>query len=141
MGGRMKEEFNTASHVNKRTGLRIVVGLLVVALIIMIILFAVQWYIIRELFSFTTDIVEGQLVQQAPEGVESAEIQITFARVRKALLHMPLSYLSGDINLKKVKGAAYYALKANEDKEWTSEEVNTMLKMMNAAVGFKREVR
>lgn len=141
MGGRMKEEFNTASHVNKRTGSRIVVGLLVVALIIMIILFAVQWYIIRELFSFTTDIVEGQLVQQAPEGVESAEIQITFARVRKALLHMPLSYLSGDINLKKVKGAAYYALKANEDKEWTSEEVNTMLKMMNAAVGFKREVR
>ena len=141
MGGRMKEEFNTASHVNKRTGSKIVVGLLVVALIIMIILFAVQWYIIRELFSFTTDIVEGQLVQQAPEGVKSAEIQITFARVRKALLHMPLSYLSGDINLKKVKGAAYYALKANEDKEWTSEEVNTMLKMMNAAVGFKREGR
>ena len=141
MGERMKEEFNTASHVNKRTGSKIVVGLLVVALIIMIILFAVQWYIIRELFNFSTDIVEGQLVQQAPEGVESAEIQITFARVRKALLHMPLSYLSGDINLKKVKGAAYYALKANEDKEWTSEEVNTMLKMMNAAVGFKREVR
>jgi hypothetical protein len=137
----MKEEFNTAPRVNKKAGSRIVVALLVVALIIMSISFALQWYIIRELFSFTTDIVERQLVQQAPEGVEDVEIQKTFSRVRKALLHMPLSYLQGDINLKKVKRAAYYALKANEDKEWTSEEVNTMLKMMNAAVGFKREVR
>ena len=137
----MTAELDTASHANKKTGSKIIVGLLVVALIIMIISFALQWYIIRELFSFTTDIVERQLVQQAPEGVEDMEIRKTFARVRKALLHMPLSYLRGDINLKKVKSAAYYALKANEDKEWTSEEVNTMLKMMNAAVGFKREVR
>lgn len=137
----MTEELNTNSHASKRTGSKILVGILVVALIIMIISFAVQWYLIRELFSFTTDIVERQLVQQAPAGVEDGEIRRTFARVRKALLHMPLSYLRGDINLKKVKSAAYYALKANEDKEWTSEEVNTMLKMMNAAVGFKREVR
>jgi hypothetical protein len=97
----MKEEFNTAPRVNKKAGSRIVVVLLVVALIIMSISFALQWYIIRELFSFTTDIVERQLVQQAPEGVEDVEIQKTFSRVRKALLHMPLSYLQGDINLKK----------------------------------------
>ena len=140
-GERMKEEFTTASNENRKTGSKIVVGILIVALTIMMILFALQWYLIRELFSFTTDIVEGQLVQQAPAGVENAEIHKTFARVRKALLHMPLSYLRGDINLKKAKSAAYYALKANGDKEWTSEEVNTMLKMMNAAVGFKREVR
>ncbi|MDE0301242.1 MAG: hypothetical protein OXN17_21645 [Candidatus Poribacteria bacterium] len=137
----MNEEVDAVPRTKKRTGTRIVVGLLVIALIIMVISFSLQWYIIRELFSFTTDIVERQLVQQAPDGVEVTEIRKTFARVRKALLHMPLSYLQGDINLKKVKSAAYYALKANEDKEWTSEEVNTMLKMMNAAVGFKREVR
>lgn len=137
----MKEEFDATIRANRRIGSKILVGLLVIALIIMIVSFALQWYIIRELFSFTTDVVERQLVQQAPEGVEDIEIRKTFARVRKALLHMPLSYLRGDINLKKVKNAAYYALKANENKEWTSEEVNTMLKMMNAAVGFKREVK
>ena len=137
----MKEEFDTAPRANRRTGSKILVGLLVVALIIMVVSFALQWYVIRELFSFTTDMVERQLVQQAPEGVEDMEIRKTFDRVRKALLHMPVSYLRGDINLKKVKSAAYYALKANEDKEWTSEEVNTMLKMMNSAVGFKRDVR
>lgn len=137
----MKEEFDTAPRTNKRTGSKILAGLLVIALIIMIVSFALQWYVIRELFSFSADMVERQLVQQAPEGVDDLEIRKTFERVRKALLHMPVSYLRGDINLKKVKGAAYYALKANEDKEWTSEEVNTMLKMMNAAVGFKREVR
>ena len=137
----MKEEFDTVPRTNRRTGSKILIGLLVVALIIMVVSFALQWYVIRELFSFTTDMVERQLVQQAPDGVEDMEIRRTFDRVRKALLHMPVSYLRGDINLKKVKSAAYYALKANEDKEWTSEEVNTMLKMMNAAVGFKREVR
>ncbi len=137
----MKEEFDIVPRANRRTGSKILIGLLVVALIIMVVSFALQWYVIRELFSFTTDMVERQLVQQAPDGVEDMEIRRTFDRVRKALLHMPVSYLRGDINLKKVKSAAYYALKANEDKEWTSEEVNTMLKMMNAAVGFKREVR
>lgn len=137
----MNEEFDTPTRPNKRTGSKIFVGVLVAALIIMVASFALQWYVIRELISFTTEMVERQLVQQAPEGVEEIEIRKTFERARKALLHMPLSYLRGDINLKKVKSAAYYALKANEDKEWTSEEVNTMLKMMNAAVGFKREVR
>ena len=137
----MKEEIDAVSHPKKRAGSRIAVALLAIALIIMVVAFCLQWYILRQLFSFTTDIVEHQLVQQAPEGVEEAEIRKTFARVRKALLHMPLSYLRGDINLKKIKSAAYYALQADKDKHWTSEEVNTMLKMMNAAVGFKREVR
>lgn len=137
----MKEEIDAAPQANKKTGLRIAVALLAVALIIMLVAFCLQWYILRELFSYTTDIVEHQLVQQAPEGVEQAEIRKTFARVRKALLHMPLSYLRGDINLKKIKSAAYYALQADKDKDWTSEEINTMLKMMNAAVGFKREVK
>ena len=137
----MKKEIDAASHANKKSGSKLLVTLLTVALVIMVVAFCLQWYILRELFSYTTDIVEHQLVRQAPEGVEEAEIRKTVARVRKALLHMPLSYLRGDINLKKVKSAAYYALQADNDKDWTSEEINTMLKMMNAAVGFKREAK
>ncbi len=118
--------------------LPLISGLLTVALIFLLILFFLQWYLIRELFSFAADVVEDQLIQQAPDGVAASEISMTFDRVEDALMSLPMSYISGKINLRKVKAAADYALKANENEEWTSEEVNTMLKMMNAAVGFKK---
>ncbi len=118
--------------------LPLISGLLTVALIFLLILFFSQWYLIRELFSFAADVVEDQLIQQAPDGVAASEISMTFDRVEDALMSLPMSYISGKINLRKVKAAADYALKANENEEWTSEEVNTMLKMMNAAVGFKK---
>ena len=136
----MGEKSNVTSNQKRDKRLKTVAGILAVALIFMFILFFLQWYLIRELFSFATDIVERQLAQQAPEGVEAVEIEKTSERVKPALLNMPMSYISGKINLKKVKAAGNYALKANEDDQWTSEEVNTLLKMMNAAVGFKREV-
>ena len=136
----MGEKSNVTSNQKRDKRLKTVAGILAVALIFMFILFFLQWYLIRELFSFATDIVERQLAQQAPEGVEAVEIEKTSERVKQALLNMPMSYISGKINLKKVKAAGNYALKANEDDQWTSEEVNTLLKMMNAAVGFKREV-
>ena len=136
----MGEKSNVTPNQKRDKRLKTVAGILAVALIFMFILFFLQWYLIRELFSFATDIVERQLAQQAPEGVEAVEIEKTSERVKQALLNMPMSYISGKINLKKVKAAGNYALKANEDDQWTSEEVNTLLKMMNAAVGFKREV-
>ena len=118
--------------------LPLISGLLTVALIFLLILFFLQWYLIRELFSFAADVVEDQLIQQAPDGVATSEISMTFDRVEDALMSLPMSYISGKINLRKVKAAADYALESNENEEWTSEEVNTMLKMMNAAVGFKK---
>ena len=135
----MEQNSNVARNQKREKRLKTVAGILAVALIFMFIFFFLQWYLIRELFSFATDIVERQLMQQAPEGVEAVEIKRTSERIKQALLNMPMSYISGKINLKKVKAAGNYALKANEDEQWTSEEVNTLLKMMNAAVGFKRE--
>ncbi|MCZ6680116.1 MAG: hypothetical protein O7E52_23035 [Candidatus Poribacteria bacterium] len=117
----------------------LIAGLLAAILVIMLILFFLQWYLISELFSFAADLMEDQLVQQAPDGVDSSEITATFGHVRQALKSMPLSYLRGKIRLKKVKAAADYSLKANADQYWTAEEVNTLLQMMNAAVGFRRE--
>jgi hypothetical protein len=86
----------------------------------------------------TVDLVEKELIRQAPEAVEVSEITSTFENVREALMKMPVSYITGKISLRKIKAAANYAKSANTDGEWTSEEVNTMLIMMNAAVGFKR---
>ena len=135
----MSDTPQAVSSLKKEKRLRAVTPILAVVLIFMFILFLLQCYLIRELFSFATDIVEWQLAQQAPDGVEAAEIKKTFERVKRALLNMPMSYVSGKINLKKIKTAANFAVKANEDEQWSSEEVNTLLKMMNAAVGFKRE--
>lgn len=116
---------------------RFIGGLLSAALVLMLILFFSQWYLITELLDLTLDLVEKELIRQAPEGVAAPEIKNTFENVREALMKMPMSYISGKISLRKVKAAANYAKIANTDGEWTSEEVNTMLIMMNAAVGFK----
>ncbi len=114
---------------------------LAVILVIMVVLFFLQWYLITELFSFAAGLMKSQLIQQAPDGVDTAAIIATFNRVEQAMLAMPLSYLRGQVRLRKVKIAIDYASKANEDGLWSAEEINTLLKMTDAAVGFKGEKR
>ncbi len=114
---------------------------LAVILLIMVVLFFLQWYLITELFSFAAGLMKSQLIQQAPDGVDTAAIIATFNRVEQAMLAMPLSYLRGQVRLRKVKIAIDYASKANEDGVWSAEEINTLLKMTDAAVGFKGENR
>lgn len=114
---------------------------LAIILIIMVVLFFLQWYLITELFSFAADLMKSQLIQQAPDGVEAVDIIATFNRVEQAMQAMPLSYLRGQVRLRKVKIAIDYASKANEDGLWSAEEINTLLKMTDAAVGFKGEKR
>ncbi len=114
---------------------------LAIILIIMVVLFFLQWYLITELFSFAAGLMKSQLIQQAPDGVEAVDIIATFNRVEQAMQAMPLSYLRGQVRLRKVKIAIDYASKANEDGLWSAEEINTLLKMTDAAVGFKGEKR
>ena len=114
---------------------------LAIILIIMVVLFFLQWYLITELFSFAADLMKSQLIQQAPDGVDPVDIIATFNRVEQAMQAMPLSYLRGQVRLRKVKIAIDYASKANEDGMWSAEEINTLLKMTDAAVGFKGEKR
>ena len=114
---------------------------LAIILIIMVVLFFLQWYLITELFSVAADLMKSQLIQQAPDGVEAVDIIATFNRVEQAMQAMPLSYLRGQVRLRKVKIAIDYASKANEDGLWSAEEINTLLKMTDAAVGFKGEKR
>lgn len=114
---------------------------LAIILVIMVVLFFLQWYLITELFSFAADLMKSQLIQQAPDGVDAVDIIATFNRVEQAMQAMPLSYLRGQVRLRKVKIAIDYASKANEDGVWSAEEINTLLKMTDAAVGFKGEKR
>ena len=110
---------------------------LAVLLVLMFIFFFLQWYLITELFTFAADLMKSQLIQQAPDGVDAEAIRATFDRVEKTTRAMPLSYLRGQVRLRKVKIAIDYASKANEDGLWSAEEINTLLKMTDAAVGFK----
>ena len=110
---------------------------LVVLLVLMFIFFFLQWYLITELFDFAADLMKTQLIQQAPDGVDTEAIKATFDRVKQTMQTMPLSYLRGQVRLRKVRIAIDYASKANEDGVWSAEEINTLLKMTDAAVGFK----
>ena len=110
---------------------------LAVLLVLMLIFFFLQWYLITELFSFAADLMKTQLIQQAPDGVDAEAIKATFNRVEQAMQAMPLSYLRGQVRLRKVRTAIDYASKANTDGLWSAEEINTLLKMTDAAVGYK----
>lgn len=120
---------------NKR--MPFITKLLAILLVLMLIFFFLQWYLITKLFNLVADLMKSQLIQQAPDGVDTEAIKATFNRVEQAMHAMPLSYLRGQVRLRKVQIAIEYASKANEDGVWSAQEINTLLKMTDAAVGFK----
>jgi hypothetical protein len=96
-----------------------------------------QWFIIKELFGFGADMVKDALIRQAPEGVDRDDVEITFDRVKTAGMQLPFSFLTGKISLRKIQAVGRYAIEANNDQVWDADEINTLLRMMNASVGVK----
>lgn len=137
----MAENLTDSPRETPHKRVPVMAKVLAIILIIMVVLFFLQWYLITELFSFAADLMKSQLIEQAPDGVDRGDIIATFNRVEQAMQAMPLSYLRGQVRLRKVKIAIDYASKANEDGVWSAEEINTLLKMTDAAVGFKGEKR
>lgn len=116
---------------------RYIVKGLTVLLILTICLAILQWFIIKELFGFGADMVKDALIRQAPEGVDRDDIETTFDRVKTAGMQLPFSFLTGRISLRKIQAVGRYAIEANDDQVWDAEEINTLLRMMNASVGVK----
>ena len=110
---------------------------LTVLLLLMVCLAVLQWFIIKELFSFGADMVKDALIRQAPEGVNRYDIEATFERVKTAGTQLPFSFLTGRISLRKIRAVGRYAIEANADEAWDADEINTLLRMMNASVGVK----
>lgn len=121
--------------------LSLIACVLAIGLVLMFLLFVVQWHLIQQILGYAIELIEAELIQQAPSGVGASEIQQTFLNVQDAVKGIPWSVVSGKISLSKAKTAADYARKSNSDGIWTSQEVSTLLKMTNATVGIKREVR
>ena len=110
---------------------------LTVLLILTICLAILQWFIIKELFGFGADMMKDALLRQAPEGVNRYDIETTFDRVKTAGMQLPFSFLTGKISLRKIRAVGSYAIEANDDQAWDADEINTLLRMMNASVGVK----
>ena len=110
---------------------------LTVLLILTVCLAILQWFIIKELFGFGADMVRDALIRQAPEGVEPSDIEATFDRVKSVGMQLPFSFLTGRISLRKIRAVGRYAIEANADEVWDADEINTLLRMMNASVGVK----
>ena len=110
---------------------------LTVLLILTVCLAVLQWFIIKELFGFGTNMAKDALIRQAPEGVDRYDIEATFDRVKTAGMQLPFSFLTGKINLRKIRAVGRYAIEANKDEVWNADEINTLLRMMDASVGFK----
>lgn len=113
---------------------------LTILLIFMVCLSILQWFIITTLFNFGADTLKIAMVKQAPKGVNRNHIIETIERVKSVAQQLPFSFITGKINLRKIKDAGDYALEANDDETWDPEEINTLLRMLNAAVGYKQEL-
>ncbi|MCY4404284.1 MAG: hypothetical protein OXD54_17085 [Candidatus Poribacteria bacterium] len=111
---------------------------LTILLIFMVCLSILQWFIIQALFGFGTKMVMEAMVRQAPEGVNRDDIVMTFERVKKRAQQIPFSFITGKINLRKIKAAGDYAIAANSDESWDVEEINALLSLLNASVGYKQ---
>ncbi len=124
-------------NVQNRRWRQYVVKGLTVLLILTVCLAVLQWFIIKELFGFGADMVKDVLIRQAPEGVERYNIETTFDRVKTTGMQLPFSFLTGKISLRKIRAVGRYAIEANDDQVWDANEINTLLRMMNASVGVK----
>lgn len=124
----------------KRNWKRHLTKALTILLIFMVCLSILQWFIITTLFNFGADTLKIAMVKQAPEGVNRNHIIETIERVKSVAQQLPFSFITGKINLRKIKDAGDYALEANDDETWDPEEINTLLRMLNAAVGYKQEL-
>ena len=109
-------------------------NLLTVALVVLLILFIIQWYAIRWFISAAVDLFEPQFVSRIPSSIEKNEVTQTIKQVKVVVQKMPMSLVSGQISWRKVKSAVDYAFLVDGSDP---EEVKTLLTMINAAVGFR----
>lgn len=119
---------------------RLLTTALTILLIFMVCLSILQWFIITTLFNFGADTLKISMVRQAPEGVSRNDIINTIERVRTRAQQLPFSFIAGKIDLAKIKEAGEFAIAANDDETWDANEINALLRMLNASVGYKQEL-
>ncbi len=121
----------TKESGRSRKILPVVTVILAVALTVMVVLYILQLLFIMELVKTAVDLVEAEVLREIPDGVDPAEVRATFERVREAVPKRK-------VNFGKARHAATYAQRARNGG-WTADEVETLLDMMNTALGGQKE--
>ena len=113
---------------------------LIIGLIFFVCLAVLQWFVIVYLISIATEMLKEAVISQAPDEVDRDDVIKTFERVKIRAQQLPFSFITGKINIRKVKAAVDYAIAAvDEDGSWDAEEIKTLLRFMNASIGYKRD--
>lgn len=112
---------------------------LIIGLIFFVCLSVLQWFVIVYLISIATEMLKEAVVSQAPDDVDRDRVIKTFERVKIRAQQLPFSFVTGKINLRKIKAAGEYAIAVNKSGSWDAEEINTLLRYMNASIGYKRD--
>lgn len=133
----MKEKQNRTKRerINPRRkmiALYVITGILFVALAVISVLFYLQLQFVKKLVATAVDLIETEVLREAPDEVNRQEIKETFKRIRKAVP-------KGKVDFGKAVAAAHYAEEARNDEQWTAKEVDTLLHMMNISLKIDKE--
>ncbi len=113
--------------------------ILLIILIFFVCLSILQWFVILYLINIATEMLTKAMISQAPEDVDMDKLIKTIDRVKRRVQQLPFSFVTGKINIGKIKSAGEYAIAANDDGSWDAEEINTLMRFLNASIGYKRE--
>ena len=133
----LSEDIRMSTQV--RNWKRHITKALTILLIFMVGLAIIQWFIIQALFGFAAEMLKDGMVRQAPDDVNREYIINTIERVKMRVNQLPFSYITGKLDLRKIKAAGEYVIVVNEDGTWQADEINNLLQILNASVGFKQE--
>ncbi len=114
--------------------------ILLIILIFFVCLSILQWFVILYLINIATEMLKEAMISQAPEDVDRDRLIQTFERVKRRVQQLPFSFITGKINIRKIKLAGDYAIAAtSNDGTWDAEEIHILLRYLNASIGYKRE--
>ena len=126
-------EIKQRSTRRKMRVMYVITSILFIALVVISVLFYMQWRFTKQLVAFLVDLIEAEVIREAPEEVDRQEIKSTFKRIRKAVPSF------AKVDFGKAIAAANYAQQARSDDQWTAKEVNTLLHLINASMKIDKE--
>lgn len=120
------------SYRRKMRAMYVITAVLSITLVVTGVIFYIQLRFIQELVATAVDLIEAEVIREAPQEVDREEIEKTFDAIRKAVP-------KGKVNFGKARAAANYAQKARNDEQWTAKEVSALLHLMKVSLKIDKE--
>jgi len=120
---------------SSRRKIAVMYGIIIFLFILLVVLGIIsymQWRFLKELVATAVDLIEAEVLREAPEEVNRDKIKNTFNAIREAVP-------KGKVDFGKARAAANYAQKARSDERWTAKEIETLLHLMNTSLKIDKE--